>query len=102
MFLSMRRYGIYYLPGDDLTPKIIEFLGYDPFPEISTTFGQEIKQYRRIKGLSIKKFAKQLGADPTTLARWESDNSKISGKKREALRVLLDSSGKAAAESTSP
>src|SRR5207302_10529442 len=45
-------------------PKIISFLGYDPFPQVSSTLGAEILQYRRKQGLSIKKLAKILGIDP--------------------------------------
>ena len=52
-------------------PKIIEFLGYDPFPRTATSIGQQIKQYRRKNGMSIKKLALRLGIDPATLARWE-------------------------------
>ena len=63
-----------------LNPKIIDFLGNDSFPEPEGTITQQIRQYRKKHGLSIKKFASQLGIDPTTLARWERNESKPSVK----------------------
>jgi len=56
-------------------PKINEFLGYNPLISKVTTFGERIKQFRLIKGLSLRKLAMQLGIDSTTLARWERDES---------------------------
>ena len=56
-------------------PKIIEFLGYNPLIETAPTIGKQIMQYRRNQGLSIKKLARELGIDPTTLARWERGES---------------------------
>ncbi len=58
-----------------LLPKVFEFLGRDPFPEEASTWGESVKMYRRMRGLSIKKLAKEWGIDPTTLARWEKGDS---------------------------
>lgn len=67
-----------------LMPKIVQFLGYTPFPpEAEHTIGEAIKAYRLMHGLSQRKLAKVLGIDPTTLARGESDNSKISAKREK-------------------
>jgi transcriptional regulator with XRE-family HTH domain len=52
-------------------PKIIEFLGSDPFEKKSDNLGDEIREYRRVHGLSQKKLAEQLGVDSTTPAGWE-------------------------------
>lgn len=52
-------------------PKIIEFLGYDPFEKKAEYLGDKIREYRRIHGLTQKDFAKQIGIDNTTLASWE-------------------------------
>ena len=71
-----------------LLPKIIQYLGYDPFPAIVATFGEKINQYRRKQGLSIKKFAKILSIDPTTLARWEGGERQPSKKHRKRLDIL--------------
>jgi len=52
-------------------PKIIEFLGHDPFEKRVDNLGDRLREYRRVHGMSQKKLAKQLGVDPTTLAGWE-------------------------------
>ena len=70
-------------------PKIILFLGYDPFFEAKATMAQQIKQYRRWEGLSIKKLAKMLRIDPATLRRWERGDSQLSTKRRNRLNGLF-------------
>ena len=52
-------------------PKIIEFLGRDPFEKETENLSDKIREYRRVHGLTQKKLAKQLGIDHTTLAGWE-------------------------------
>ena len=52
-------------------PKIIEFLGRDPFENETENFGDKIREYRRVHGLSQKNLARQLGVDQSTLAGWE-------------------------------
>jgi DNA-binding XRE family transcriptional regulator len=51
-------------------PKIIEFLGYDPFEKETENLVDRIREYRRIRGLTQKKLAALLGVDQTTLAGW--------------------------------
>jgi transcriptional regulator with XRE-family HTH domain len=52
-------------------PKIINFLGRDPFEKEPVTLGDRIREYRRVRGLSQKNLAEQIGIDPSTLAGWE-------------------------------
>jgi len=52
-------------------PKIIEFLGRDPFEKETENLGDKIREYRRVHGLTQKKLAERLGVDQTTLAGWE-------------------------------
>jgi transcriptional regulator with XRE-family HTH domain len=52
-------------------PKIIEFLGRDPFEKKTVNLGEKIREYRRVHGLTQKKLAEQLAVDQTTLAGWE-------------------------------
>jgi DNA-binding XRE family transcriptional regulator len=52
-------------------PKIIEFLGRDPFEKKAENSGTKIKEYRRVHGLTQKKLAELLAIDQTTLAAWE-------------------------------
>ena len=56
--------------------KIYNFIGYNPLQSNATSLGEKIKQYRIQKGLSLRKFAMQLGVDPATLARWEKGTRK--------------------------
>jgi transcriptional regulator with XRE-family HTH domain len=58
-------------PSLALTPKIIEFLGYDPLGAKPISLGEKIRHFRRLHGLSQKRLADILGIDKTTLAGWE-------------------------------
>ncbi|MHB9010697.1 MAG: helix-turn-helix domain-containing protein [Ignavibacteriaceae bacterium] len=66
----------YASPKIHLLSKIIKFLGYIPFQLKLETVGGKIIAYRILNGLNQKKLAKQLGIDPTTLARWEKNKGK--------------------------
>ena len=72
-----------------LLPKVIEFLGYDPFAINATTIGKRIKYYRIQKGLSFRNLAKELGVDPGTLAKWERGITKARGKLGKRLSSFL-------------
>jgi transcriptional regulator with XRE-family HTH domain len=63
-------------------PKIIEFLGRDPFGVETTNLGERIREYRRVRGLSQRELATRLGIDTTTLGSWER------GEHRPAKRLL--------------
>jgi transcriptional regulator with XRE-family HTH domain len=69
-------------------PRIIEFLGYDPFPP-PQCFGEEIAAVRRRLGISQKRLAKKLRMDEATLARVERGASKAKGKHLTALTALI-------------
>lgn len=57
-------------PDIEHWPKIIAFLGHEPWPE-PTTPAQKLKAERRRRGLSIQGAAQALGIDPSTLWWWE-------------------------------
>ena len=61
-------------------PKIVEFLKYIPDVFEDETPGQKLVLRRMLRGMSQKEMAKELGVDPTTLARWERDERRPSGK----------------------
>jgi transcriptional regulator with XRE-family HTH domain len=63
-----------------MLPKLIEFLGYSPFPIESASIGERIKAYRREHGISQKELANLLGVDPGTLARCECGKSPPRGR----------------------
>jgi len=64
-------------------PKIIEFLGRDPFENNADSLAERIKDFRRVRELSRKKLADQLGIDPSTLEGWETG-------KHQPTKKLLD------------
>jgi len=53
-------------------PRIIEFLGFEPWPN-PVTLAQTLKAARRRQGLTIESAAAVLGIDPNTLWWWEHD-----------------------------
>ena len=72
-------------------PKIIEFLGNDPFEKETQALGDIILEYRRIYGLTQKKLAEQLGVDPTTLAGWEKGEHRPTRQPLDKLTSLFTS-----------
>ena len=70
-------------------PKIIEFLGRDPFAKEAENLGDRIREYRRVHGLTQKKLASLLGTDQTTLAGWERGKHKPSKKLIDKLSLFL-------------
>jgi DNA-binding transcriptional regulator YiaG len=67
------------LPAVRLMPRIIEFLGYSPFPP-SEYLPEKLIAGRRSLGPSQKKLAKVLRVDESSLRTWESGHRKPSGR----------------------
>ena len=76
-------------PALDLFRGVIEFLGYDPRPKPGTV-SERIKFWRTARGLSQEEVAKQLGVDPSALARWEAGRREPRGRWCTAVVELLD------------
>jgi transcriptional regulator with XRE-family HTH domain len=70
-------------------PKIIEFLGRDPFEKEAENLGDRIREYRRVHGLTQKKLAEQLGIDQTTLAGWEKEEHRATKKLLDKIKSAL-------------
>lgn len=51
-------------------PSILQFLGYDPYPE-AKTLGERLFAKRRMMGWTIKDAAQQIGVDEGTWGQWE-------------------------------
>ena len=68
-------------------PKVVAFLGYDPYCIRSHSLGERLREYRRRMGLSQKALAHRLGVDPSTLGKWERRHSQPS---RGLLSKLKD------------
>jgi DNA-binding transcriptional regulator YiaG len=56
-------------------PRILKFLGYDPFPA-SVTLADKLLAARRTFGLTQKAFAERLVVDPVTLRKWEQGRAR--------------------------
>ena len=61
------------VPQIQYYPKLIEFLGYNPFPVETETLGGRIKKYRIEHGLSHKKLGEKIGVDASTIGAWEEN-----------------------------
>ncbi len=76
-------------------PKIIKFLGYIPnfIPDNASakTPGEKIVASRRLLGLTQKELAHRLGIDPSTLACWEKDKSRLLKQQLKRLKDLFTS-----------
>jgi DNA-binding transcriptional regulator YiaG len=69
------------------SPKIIGYLGYDPYPA-PTNFEESVRALRRNLGLNRRQFAKQLGVDVKSVLNWEMARTVPFQKKRARLAVL--------------
>jgi transcriptional regulator with XRE-family HTH domain len=72
-------------------PKIIEFLGRDPFEKKTENLGDRIREYRRVHGLTQKKLAEKLGIDQTTLAGWEREEHQPTKRLLSKLASIFSS-----------
>jgi transcriptional regulator with XRE-family HTH domain len=70
-------------------PKIIDFLGYNPLPVPTASVTDKLIVIRKSLGQTQKTFAKRLGVDPTTLARWEQGKRSPSRKVWKRVQPLL-------------
>jgi transcriptional regulator with XRE-family HTH domain len=61
--------------------KVVDFLGFNPLQKCDT-LAQQILNRRKAVGITQINFARQIGVDPSTLARWER------GERTPAARFL--------------
>jgi DNA-binding transcriptional regulator YiaG len=66
-------------------PKVINFLGYQPWDEGCRTLSERLVKQRQKLGLSQKKLAIQIGVDPCTIRSWEKGRHK---PRKPSLRIL--------------
>ena len=69
-------------------PKIIEFLGYEPWPP-PQTLGEALLAEPRRRGLSVDRTAGINGVDPGTWLRWERGEWKPTGRSRSVVEAFL-------------
>ena len=72
-------------------PKAIGFLGYVPLPDEGhgMSLGERIVRLRRTLGIRQDQLTRQLGVDPSTLARWERNKMLPLSKFLKLLNSLL-------------
>ncbi len=75
-------------PNIRMWPRVIGFLGYYPFPK-PQTLSDRLIAFRRLRGLSIKELARQLGIDEGTLAKWENGEREPGRNRMEILEAFL-------------
>jgi transcriptional regulator with XRE-family HTH domain len=65
-------------------PAIIQFLGYDPVPEV-TSLPERIRAVRRRLGISQKELAKRFRMDLKTIRKWEAGRVTRRTRRVEAI-----------------
>ena len=73
-------------------PKIIGFLGYDPFPR-PRTVEEKMRHWRVHSGLSAHAASRLLGVGSSTWAAWERGSQTPSERVAKELAVLVSESG---------
>ena len=79
----------YSSPQLRIIPKVIAFLGYEPYSTASGSFGERLLACRRSMGLSQKELADRMGIDPSTLGKWERGGRPPSKKVMARVRAFL-------------
>ena len=69
-------------------PKVIEFLGINPLQKCDT-LAQRIVSRRKALGITQKDFARELGIDPSTLARWKRQERIPTGHFLSTVETVL-------------
>lgn len=88
-------------PQIQFVPKVIQFLGYNPYPNETETFGGRLKFYRMLHGLSHKKMGKLVGVDAATVSTWETNKFKPNSENLETINVFLKDVPKTSSEADS-
>lgn len=71
-------------------PKIIQFLGYSPFPPSERTLPEALRGYRLKNGLTQGSLAKILDVDRGTVSTWERGRFRPRGRTLAKIQVLLE------------
>ena len=78
------------IPAIRFMPRIIEFLGYTPFPP-AQTLPEKLILYRKVMGLSRRKLAKLIEVDESNLAGWETGKHYPTNKSLKMIEAFLGS-----------
>jgi DNA-binding XRE family transcriptional regulator len=78
-------------PQMQCCPRVIQFLGYNPFPFETQTLAGRIKLYRLLNGLSHKKMGELAGVNGSTISCWENQKYEPDRPTRKRLEAVLKS-----------
>jgi len=78
-----------YVPQIQYYKKIIDFLGFNPFEFEIKTWGDQLKHYRYVNGLTQKTIGELIGIDPSTVASWENNLSVPKKRKKNKVEDIL-------------
>ena len=67
---------------------VTRFLGCNPFPS-ADTLAEQLLNRRKAFGITQKEFAREIGVDPSTLARWERSEREPKGSFLSRIQALL-------------
>ncbi|HBG25590.1 MAG: hypothetical protein A2Y10_04940 [Planctomycetes bacterium GWF2_41_51] len=78
-------------PRPRYIPKIIDFLGYTPKDLFTpNTFGEEIRVYRQIHGLTQKQMADKIGIDKGTMRYLEKEKHEPTKRMIEKITACIE------------
>lgn len=69
--------------------RVVKFLGCDPI-QSGDTLAQRLVNHRKAIGTTQEDFARQIGVDPSTLARWECGVRLPTGEFASRVAAALD------------
>jgi transcriptional regulator with XRE-family HTH domain len=79
----------HFSPEVHYVPKIVAFLGYNPFGPPPASFPLQLKAARIAVGLTRRQVAARLGVHPGTVAEWERGEARPGRTLLDQIRVLL-------------
>lgn len=70
-------------------PKIVAFLGYDPFGPPTASFPLQLRAARIAAGLTRRQLAARIGVHPGTVAEWERGETRPVKALRDRLKAFV-------------
>jgi transcriptional regulator with XRE-family HTH domain len=67
---------------------VVQFLGFNPLSTGSTT-AERLVLHRKARGITQKEFARKIGVDPSTLAKWERGQRSPGGRFLGTIETIL-------------
>ncbi len=77
-------------PQIHMYPRIVEFLGYNPFPVDESTLSGRIRKFRIENGVTQEKLAEMIGVNESTIFSWEGNKHTPFSKKLKLLEEKMN------------